>query len=184
MRNTRLLLSAAVAAALAAPAAAETASTTLDVTVALQPALTVSCTDTDFGIVRVRPSAQTNTSIITFTDANTVAITSDGGGVSLSGTPSASTCTVSGSSAANGSTLFISDNIGSRTFGAAAEGGPSTAANLSFSSSQYNDGSDVTVTDGSATFTFITGIFIPSGIVADNFGNYVTTVTITVDDNI
>ncbi|MFN3263202.1 MAG: hypothetical protein ACE37J_21850 [Pikeienuella sp.] len=188
MRNTRLLLSAVVAATLAAEVAAETASTTLDVTVALQPALTLTCSGADFGVIRVQSGARGGEGEVVLSASNQRSITF-GSGVSLgaAGAQGAS-CTLTGSSAPTDTEVQLTflQTPGTALTGAAVNGADAPVTdggNVEISFLGGNNGS--LVVNGTAIFNDVTiGIKIPDNLTAANFGGYSTQLTVSVDDGV
>lgn len=186
MRNTRLLLSAAVAAAIAAPAAAETASTTLDVTVALQPALTVTCTAADFGVLRVRTGSRGGNSNIEINADGVRTTTVFNQGAISFGAAGASgpRCTMTGSSAADGANANISFDSDFPTLTGATLGeiaAPTTAAAVEVAGSTFGTAE---ISGGSATFDITIEIRIPDNLTADNYGGYSFSRQVTVNDGV
>ncbi len=187
MRYARLLLSAGVAAALAAPAAAETASTTLDVTVSLQPALTVSCTPADFGVLKLATGNRGSFTLVQIGSNGTRSFPGNANGVSFGASGSSGpVCTMTGSAASNSSFASISMAIGDGAMAGGAVGAiaaPETA--LSGFAITGTTTNDAEVISGEARFDALgVTIRIPNNLIPQNYGGYVGTIQVTVDDGL
>ena len=175
---------------------AETASDTVDAKAGIQPAMELVCTDVSFGVWRIPARTGAATTITLDKGTGDVAATGNTTRVAQS-TANASwlhnrgTCTLSGSTAANGAAVTISmtgnnampfDAANATTTGFVGLNAPTTAV----TGMQATLDAPATVTlgaGGTATF-YIGGVLtIPGTISANNYGGYKTTTSATVTAN-
>ena len=175
---------------------AETASDTVDAKAGIQPAMELVCTDVSFGVWRIPARTGAATTITLDKGTGDVVASGNTSRVAQS-TANASwlhnrgTCTLSGSTAANGASVTITmsgntampfDAANSTTTGFAGLNAPTTAV----SGMQATLDAPATVTlgaGGSATF-YIGGVLtIPGTISANKYGGYKTTTSATVTAN-
>ena len=175
---------------------AETASDTVDAKAGIQPAMELVCTDVSLGVWRIPARTGAATTITLDKGTGDVVASGNTSRVAQS-TANASwlhnrgTCTLSGSTAANGASVTITmsgntampfDAANSTTTGFAGLNAPTTAV----SGMQATLDAPATVTlgaGGSATF-YIGGVLtIPGTISANNYGGYKTTTSATVTAN-
>ena len=175
---------------------AETASDTVDAKAGIQPAMELVCTDVSFGVWRIPARTGAATTITLDKGTGDVVASGNTSRVAQS-TANASwlhnrgTCTLSGSTAANGASVTITmsgntampfDAANSTTTGFAGLNAPTTAV----TGMQATLDAPATVTlgaGGSATF-YIGGVLtIPGTISANNYGGYKTTTSATVTAN-
>ena len=175
---------------------AETASDTVDAKAGIQPAMELVCTDVSFGVWRI--PARTGAATTITLDRATGAVTATGNTTRVAqSTSNASwlhergTCTLSGSTAANGAAVAITltgstamsfDAANATTTGFVGLNAPTTAV----TGMQATLDAPATVTlgaGGTATF-YIGGVLtIPGTISANNYGGYKTTTSATVTAN-
>jgi hypothetical protein len=175
---------------------AESASDTVDAKVGIQPAMELICTDVSFGVWRI--PARTGAATTITLDRDTGAVTATGNTTRVAqSTSNASwlhergTCTLSGSTAANGAAVAITmtgstamsfDAANATTTGFVGLNAPTTS--VSGMQATLNAATSVNLsTGGTATF-YVGGVLtIPGTIVSGNYGGYKTTTPATVTAN-
>jgi hypothetical protein len=198
MKMKKLIAGVAVAALpfgiFVGQAAAETATDSVDVYAGLAPVMELSCSDVNFGVWRVPTGTRSGgATTVTLTSDSTTSITSgSSSNIALSANyedPAVSSCTVTGSAAADDTVGQVGFTGGTGSF--ATNGGtgfnsetlaaPSTVVS-SFSYSLTNT-DPVSMSSGATSFKIHGTMSIPDNLVTANYGGYkAAAVTVTYSD--
>ncbi|MBN2644308.1 MAG: hypothetical protein JXR59_02420 [Desulfuromonadaceae bacterium] len=186
MTMKKLMATLAVAALsfgiFAGTAVAETTTDTIDVYAGVSSVMELNCTDLNYGVWIVPTGSRGNTTVVTLTSDNNTSITSGSStGIALSANyaaPAASSCTVTGSTAADGTTgqvnftgtgTFVA-NTGGTGFNAESIPAPSAALTTFYYALAHT--TPTAMSSGATSFTVHGTINIPDGLTTANYGGY------------
>lgn len=168
-------------------ASAEEATATLDVEAEIGSAISLTCdTALSFGRTMIDVDAHDGEANVTVASDGTVTTGTNDQHISVSGgTPGE--CTISGSGGSDGSTVNVTTlSAGSEDFSTGAFIGVNAASSSSNPGIKLNslESSTINLQNGAATFNIGGNMVIPTAMTSDEFGGWINTVTVTVDDEI
>ena len=175
-------------------AAAETATDTVDVYAGLAPVMEMSCEDVNFGVWRVPTASRSGANTVTLSDAGATAVTGTGTStnIALSSNwlaPQAGSCTVTGSTAVNGTVGVVAISsatgsfVGNDDSGFEAEGIAEAVTVVSGFTYELASTTPVGMVAGATSFTLHGTMEIPDSLIAANYGGYQSpSITVTYTD--
>lgn len=178
----------------AGTAAAETATDTIDVYAGLSSVMELSCTDLNYGVWIVPTGGRSGTTTVSLTSDNNTSITAGSStGIALSANyaaPAAASCTVTGSTAADGTTgqvnftgtgTFVA-NAGGTGFNAETIAEPTTALTSFYYSLAHT--TPTAMSSGATSFKVYGTITIPDGLTTANYGGYMAPAVIVIYEDV